>query len=248
LLKGEQDLIMRQVPQYLLVGDGRVARHFQRYFAQLGLKYATWHRGESISNLQLQLQESTHVLLLISDDAIESFYQQHLSTSKVVPVHFSGALVSEHVYGAHPLMSFSHDAYDQEKYESIPFIVDHDALSFNELLPGIPNHHVRLDKSLKAKYHALCVLSGNFSCMLWQKLFQSFEQDLQLPPEIAHPYLMQQTNNLMSNAKAALTGPLVRHDINTMNKNMAALTSDPFQAIYQSFVTCYQAISQEKKS
>lgn len=231
---------MRQVPQYLLIGNGRVARHFQHYFSLLKLPFTTWHRRESHDKLRLFLSHASHILLLISDDAIEGFIAEHIKNSNSLCIHFSGSLISDHAYGAHPLTTFSEDLYDTDQYHAIPFILDEDAPAFELLLPGLPNQHARLPKSLKAKYHALCVLSGNFSCMLWQKLFSVFETEFHFPPSIAFPYLLQQTKNLISNNKTALTGPLVRNDVNTIEKNIAALHFDPFQEIYKSFISCYQ--------
>ncbi len=243
---------MRQVPCYLLIGNGRVARHFRHYFSLLSLSFSTWHRHEPLAKLQQQLPHATHILLLISDDAIEDFYAQqlknYLNNHSAYCIHFSGSVVSEHIYGAHPLMSFSHDLYELAHYQTIPFVVDHHAPAFEILLPHINNQHVRLHTSQKAKYHALCVLSGNFSCLLWQKLFASLEQEFQFSPTIAHAYLLQQTRQLIFNPQQALTGPLVRNDLKTIEKNLAALAADPFQLVYKSFVECYQNLflQQEK--
>jgi hypothetical protein len=238
------DLIMRQVPHYLIVGNGRVARHIQHYFSLLQLPYTAWHRDRPLSELHEKLAFATHVLILIQDSAIAPFIAEHLlqETQDCCPlrIHFSGSLVIEQAWGAHPLMAFSDSLYGLPQYRAVPFVLDHDAPSFADLLPGLPNRQVRLHTALKPKYHALCVLSGNFSCLLWQKLFDAFEQELNLPPDLAHSYLMQQTHNLIRNAKDALTGPLVRGDASTIEKNIAALAGDPYQDIYKSFVRCYQ--------
>jgi len=230
---------MRQVPYYLIIGNGRVSRHFQHYFSLLHIPFITWHRKKPTEYLSQYTKSASHILLLIRDDAIEDFIKNHLSHRTVV--HFSGSLVTPLAYGAHPLMTFNDNLYSLEHYQSIPFILDHNAPEFGEILPGFPNQHVRLDTALKQKYHALCVLSGNFSCMLWQKLFSSLEQEFNIPASIAHGYLQQQTKNLLENQRTALTGPFVRNDINTMEKNLAALYGDPFQEIYKSFINCYQA-------
>ncbi len=236
---------MRQVPQYLLIGDGCVAHHFRHYFSLLKLHFETWHRKESLALLNQRLKKCTHVLLLISDHAIEEFITKHLKQTHALRIHFSGSLISEHSHGAHPLMSFNKNLYDLKQYQAIPFIFDHDAPDFETLLPGLPNQHIQLHKSLKAKYHALCVLSGNFSCMLWQKLFNSFKNEFNLPSSIAHPYLLQHTQNLLNDPHAALTGPLVRGDRNTIEKNLSALHLDHFQDVYKSFVDCFNQL-QEK--
>jgi hypothetical protein len=233
---------MQQAPSYLLIGNGRVARHFQHYFSLINIPFCTWQRSESLGMLQEKLTASSHVLILITDQEIEKFIVLHLKDAAVLLLHFSGSLISHHAYGAHPLMSFNQNLYTLEEYQSIPFVIDHDAPAFNELLPGLPNQHVRLEKTLKPKYHALCVMSGNFSCLLWQKLFSSLEHEFKLPPAIAQPYLQRQMQNLLHSPETALTGPLVRNDKDTIKKNIAALANDPFQDVYKSFIEAYQKI------
>ena len=238
---------MRQIPHYLIIGNGRVARHFHHYFSLLTLPVSTWNRSESIDALTTKISNATHVLVLIKDDAIASFFDQHSANkNNIIWLHFSGSLVSPTVVGAHPLMTFSHALYDLAHYKKIPFVLDHDAPDFEIILPGLSNPHVRLSKKLKAKYHALCVLSGNFSCMLWKKLFAEFEKEFNFSSMVSHPYLLQQTQNLMSDPNSALTGPLTRNDMITIEKNLHALEGDPFQNIYKEFVACYQKIHGEK--
>jgi 2-dehydropantoate 2-reductase len=231
---------MRQVPHYLLIGNGRVSRHFQYYFSLLNISFTLWHRGLSLTKLNEQLKYCTHILILISDDAIERFITENIKNTTALCIHFSGSLVTEQAYGAHPLMTFSNNLYSKEHYLTIHFVIDADAPHFEILLPDVPNHHSRLQKTLKEKYHALCVLSGNFSCMLWQKLFSSLEHEFNIPQLAAHPFLRQQTQNILDHYQAALTGPLVRDDSKTINKNLSALAEDSFQQVYQSFVSCYQ--------
>lgn len=234
---------MRQVPHFLLIGNGRVASHFQYYFSQLNISYTAWHRQQSLLELRSHLAVATHVLVLISDNAIDEFIQTHKTNA--LWMHCSGSINSVYAFGVHPLMTFNQTLYSLEQYQQIPFVIDADAPPFNELLPGLPNHHVRLDKKLKTKYHALCVLSGNFSCLLWQKFFQTLAQDFNFPEQIGHPYLLQQMQNIIANPTAALTGPLARNDITTIHKHLIALENDPFLEVYQSFVATYQKLNQE---
>lgn len=236
---------MRQVPTYLIIGNGRVARHFSHYLGLLKIEYHQWDRSQPFSALQTRLAEVTHVLILLHDDAIESFIAAHLSSLIAKRIHFSGSLVTPAAYGAHPLMTFGHDLYAEAEYRSISFIIDADAPSFEELLPGFPNQHIRLSSDQKAKYHALCVLGGNFSCLLWQKCLSEFENELNIPASAAHPYMQRQIQNLMTDYHTALTGPLIRNDMKTMNKHLQALANDPFRAVYQSFVECYRGSENE---
>lgn len=229
---------MRQVPTYLIIGNGRVARHFRHYLSSLSILNFSWDRGQDRGLLAPLLERASHVLLLVSDGAIEAL-AQGLET-KAFKVHFSGALVTPHAFGAHPLMTFGNDLYAPEKYREITFVTDKGAPDFAKLLPGLPNVHAVLDPALKARYHALCVMAGNFSCILWQKLFEDFSRDLGLRPDAAYPYLRQQVENLTSDYKTALTGPLARGDHATIARNLAALDGDPFQKVYQSFVDVYK--------
>ena len=232
---------MRQVPSYLLIGNGRVAKHFQAYFSQLSIHYDTWCRQQSEFLLQQALCEASHILLLIQDDAIAAFIKTHLKDYQGIVIHCSGSLVVEGAYGAHPLMTFSHELYARDVYESIPFIIDHNAPEFNLLLPQLPNQHQRLHHADKAKYHALCVMSGNFSCLLWQQFFEKIQTQFGWPMTLAYPYLRQQMQNLMAHPTKALTGPLVRRDHETMQRNIKALQGDPLQTLYLAFVDFYEA-------
>jgi predicted short-subunit dehydrogenase-like oxidoreductase (DUF2520 family) len=237
---------MRQVPHYLLIGNGRSARHFQHYFSLLHLSFSTWQRSESTEKLFQQTQQASHILVLIKDDAIEDFIREYLQSSSAIIVHCSGSLMSHYAYGAHPLTTFNQDSYTLEQYQAIPFILDHDAPAFENLFPGLSNKHAILNKNKKEKYHALCVLSGNFSIMLWQKIFSDFEKEFNFSHEIVQVYLQQCMKNLLTDPQTALTGPLVRNDYTTLEKNISALTHDPFQDVYKSFVKCYQKLRESE--
>ena len=169
---------MGQVPVlYLLIGNGRLSRHLQRYLSCLELPYRVWRRGDG----ELPLEGVTHTLLPIPDDALEGFLTGHPELKATTIVHFSGSFVTPLAWGAHPLMTFTHQLYTLADYASIHFVVDADAPAFENLLPGLPNPHHRLDPRLKARYHAECVLSGNFTSMLWSHFFQVMESKLGLP-------------------------------------------------------------------
>ena len=83
-------------------------------------------------------------------------------------------------------------------------------------------------------------MAENFSCILWQKLFEDFETRFGLPREAAFPYLERLTANLKSQGASALTGPLQRKDQSTIEANMKALEGDDFQKIYKTFVEITQ--------
>ncbi len=331
---------MRQVPKYLIIGNGRVARHFCHYFSLLKIKqYSQWDRSQPLSRLHELTTDATHILLLIKDSAIEPFIDEHLtdiapcshihtfntaltqlkkdknhasvnnmgaalksfteahtlhaaarrnmvqlhkmldsvqeyiglpesaaqldnairklaegitalkvSLPAATKVHFSGSLVTKKAFGAHPLMTFGPDLYSLEKYLAIPFVVDAKAPPFRDLLPNLHNPNVRLSAQQKAKYHATCVLAGNFTALLWQKFFETLTKEFEFPAHFGDMYLKQQMENLLKDYKTALTGPLVRGDMDTVNANLKALQGDPYQGVYLSFVKAYTAKGDKKSA
>lgn len=234
---------MGQVPatRITLVGDGRMARHFSHYLDLSGYSslYRTWSRRlEAAQGLSLAqaVQGSDTVLLLIRDSEIEPFIQAHPELEGKTLVHFSGALITPFATGFHPLMTFSQDLYPLETYQAVWFVCEEGGAKFGDVLSFLSNRNITVPGELKPLYHALCVLGGNFTALLWQKVFKDFEERLGIPSEAALPYLRQVTTNLTENPGGALTGPLQRRDIPTLRKNRQALIGDPFQAVYEAFL------------
>ena len=232
---------MRQVPKYAIIGAGRMARHFTYYLKLLEIPYIQWSRSHDThhSSLEHAIQYGDIILLLIKDAAIEDFIHHHLANLNKTLVHFSGQLVTELAHGAHPLMSFGQNLYSLEVYQKIPFILDDDDISFHQLFPNLSNPHFKISRKDKPLYHSLCVLSGNFTVLLWQKLFDELENKFNIPKEYAHLYLQQICQNLQQDPKTALSGPLIRNDKMTISANLTALNNDPYQKVYQSFLEAY---------
>lgn len=235
---------MGQVPNvdYLLIGGGRLARHLNFYLRSLDLKLQTWTRREPVAEFKLKLGSASHVLLAIPDREIETFIQTQLKSFSGTVVHFSGALVTPLAQGAHPLMTFSEQLYPLDKYREIPFVVE-DTSSLSDLLPGLPNESFKISAEKKALYHAYCVMSGNFTTLLWEKFFSDLKIELGIPSAAAVAYLKQIAANLIEVAEgrspSAVTGPLVRGDLETVSKNLDALDKnfDRYAGIYRAFLT-----------
>lgn len=236
---------MRQVPAnepppFGIVGNGRVARHFIHYFDLLGLPHRQWSRGEHAPPPVDVLSSCRTVLLLVSDPAVVPFIQAWPALRDKRLVHCSGSLVTAAAHAAHPLMTFGPDLYDLETYRAIPFVLDAGGPPLGDLLPGLPNPSFTIPVAERPYYHALCVMAGNFTTLLWQKLFDGFEQRLRLPASAAHPFLARVAANLVVDRRRALTGPLSRGDASAIAGNLAALEGDPFRDVYAAFVRAYE--------
>lgn len=237
---------MRQVPTehypYTIIGDGRVARHFCHYLTLLQIPYQQWSRRQDPTYNQLPavLARCQRLLLLIRDDAIVDFIQDYLTDVDYLVHHFSGSVSIPGVIGAHPLMTFAEQLYEKNTYVEIPWIVDTPHHTLADILPGLPNPSYTIPAADKAYYHALCVLSGNFTSLLWQKATAEFAARWHIPANALHPYLKQITQNLCVNPQAALTGPLVRGDQKTLQRHRQVLAGDVYARVYDAFVSAYQ--------
>lgn len=230
---------MRQAPlQYAVIGDGRMANHFCHYLDLSGVSFSRWSRSADASLLN-QLSRATCIVLLISDQAIEPFIQQHAVLAGKRIIHFSGAQTIAGATGMHPLFSFPSHLYSLETYQKIPFIVDQDNVSFQDVFPMLLNPSFSIDPLKKPYYHALCVMANNFTTLLWRKFCSEMEGQFAIPSEFTHLFLEQTADNIVNNSQTALTGPLVRGDRLTIEENLAALEGDAYQSVYQAFVNVF---------
>jgi predicted short-subunit dehydrogenase-like oxidoreductase (DUF2520 family) len=236
-------VIVAAQPNIVLIGDGRLARHLRHYFQHLGFNHAIWSRRmeaeERCPALSVLVQPDTRALLAISDRAVEPFIRSHPDLRKAIRVHFSGRLASALAMGAHPMFSFAGTFYDRELYERIPFVIDQGSPPLASLIPGLPNPFVFIDPEQRERYHALCVLAGNFTTLLWRKLFFELEAEVGMQREQALPYLESIMRGLAGTG-APLSGPLSRGDQDTLRRNLAALKRDPFGQVYGAFVSAYE--------
>ncbi len=239
---------LRQVPEVkmqnvrnsiLLIGSGRLARHLQHWnsLLQLPNTLITWNRSESLTTLNERMAQASLIWLAISDSAIIPFYNQHLTSTKITAVHFSGALNDPRLLCAHPLMSFPHELLANTVYPNIHFSLT-GSTDLQTMLPGFKNSSSVLPAESKALYHALCVVAGNFPQLLWSEAFPQFK-NLQIPEKAFDTYIHQITENFIQLKNKAVTGPLVRKDLVTIAKNQAALEDSKLNKIYSSFAETF---------
>lgn len=216
-----------------------MASHMTRYFELLGMPLRRWSRSLQQSDgidVGSALEACGRVLLLVSDAAIEPVVADNPALSEKMLIHFSGSLSTPVAQGMHPLCTFGTELYDLETYRQVPFVCERGKYTFEAIFPHLPNPTFTIDAGDKPLYHALAVLAGNFTYVLWTKLFSDFESRLGLPREAAIPYLRTIASNLSGGRADALTGPLTRGDSETVAANLAALQGDPFQDVYRAFV------------
>ncbi len=235
---------MRQVPNftsYALIGSGKLSRHIECYLNYLSLPFSKWSRSLSIPLSKEIVNTSSHVLLAISDDAIEDFIQEHPFLKDKCLIHFSGAMHIQDAFSMHPLMTFAETLYKPEFYKEVPFVYEEQSYSFQMLLPGFPNDCYPLKNEMRSFYHALCVMAGNFPYILWCKIQNELVSKLNLPQGIMKSYLEVTVKNCFEMGDKGLTGPLSRGDEKSTLNHLKALEGDPFKDVYLAFIKAYRA-------
>ena len=233
------------MPHYALLGGGRLARHLHHYFSLLNLPVSGWARDgtsrlnthaieDPVARLRTTVESASHVLLLVSDAAIPQLLARYPWVHGKALVHCAGSVSFPGIGGAHPLMTFSDSLYGPAQYRQLPFIVER-GYRFEDLLPGLPNPHFEIGPEHKARYHALCVMAGNFPQMLWQAVARRFD-DMDLPAAALAPYLRQVAENFIVARGSALTGPLSRGDVATIERDLGALSGDGLQSLFRAFL------------
>lgn len=224
----------------LLIGSGKLARHLNHWFSLNNSRHnklLTWDRHQDPhlihSYLNSSLSPATHVWLAISDSALIPFYEKYIQGHDVVSVHFSGALHDDRLIAAHPLMSFGPELYSDDVYQKIQFGLT-GINTLDQALPGFTNKFFHVAAADKPLYHALSVMAGNFPQILWSELYQLAEKH-QIPQAALDVYIHQITENFIRFKSSALTGPFVRKDLITIEKNLNALEKTKLKSIYSSF-------------
>lgn len=213
----------------LIVGDGRLARHWKHYLKLNHLSFLQWNRSDSVSFstfARLHAEQISCVYVLISDSVIEPFYLQHRDVlpSGIAWFHASGASVLNGMIDAHPLMTFSLNLYEDLKvYQSLSFVTTYDIQDLEPLLGNLKNKVIQISPKQKPLYHALCVLGAAGTGALWAMLEDEWRK-LGIEPASWHVYQDQVFSNLLREGKRGITGPWVRGDKDTTLKNQNALS------------------------
>ncbi len=230
---------MDEKTPYLIIGGGKLAKHFCAYFNLLGVEYLQWEKSRN-SPLESELNKCDKILLAISDNALQNFVESltELNISPHRIIHFSGALEIDGSESVHPLMTFSDEIYSIDIYKSIPFVTIKGKKSFSELFPELPNKSYQIDAEQKSLYHSLCSIAGNFAFILWKAVEDEFNSKIGLPKNILKPFLYQTLNNFFSNSNY-LTGPFSRKDWKTIDKQAEALKETQLSELYDAFYQYY---------
>ena len=234
-----------------LVGNGNLGSNLIRAFCntpQVDLVEVLDRRaspgpselGYALVNHPEKLQTVDICLLAVPDDTIGQVADL-LPDSIGLVAHCSGAASLEVLPGDrprgvwYPLQSFSQGR--QVDLEKVPICIEASSSKDLELLEevgkAVSSSVRRVDSEQRAELHLAAVWVNNFVNHLYH-LAASRLQNKELTLDILGP-LMQETLDKLQymSPKDAQTGPAIRGDLQTIQKHLTLLGSDPAAEVYQ---------------
>ena len=151
------------------------------------------------------------------------------------PVGLAALRLADHPCGTfHPLVALSDPTNAPQTLRGAWIGVDgdDDARRVSERLAAAVGAQVlRIPPGEKPRYHAAAVFASNFPTVL-MGLAEELLREVGIAPEIArqalHPLFASAVENMRSGGgAAALTGPIVRGDVDTIHRHLRALRAHP---------------------
>ncbi|MQA38438.1 Rossmann-like and DUF2520 domain-containing protein [Rugamonas aquatica] len=191
-----------------------------------------------------QLQPAAVHLLAVGDDQIQSACA---ALARAVPLqgsvvfHCSGALASDQlqaardagalVASAHPIRSFADPAAVAAQFTGTFCGIEGDAAALAVLTPAlqaIGAQPVPIDASAKTVYHAAAVFASNYLVTVLDAALRAY-QAAGIPEPVARQMAQPLATESMANvfrlgAAAALTGPIARGDMATVDRQQRAVS------------------------
>ena len=225
--------------------------------------------GRVFKSIDDVLKASDMVFITTQDDKIESvcnmLSQSSYFTSQHLIGHMSGASTCEllksvsekgaEVFVLHPLQAFTDMNRVAKQLETTYFSVETVAqlpVRVKELLDVLGNPYFELKPSQKAHYHMAAVIVSNYLTTLMDFGLTQMEQ-AGIPKEDAWKALEPLIKGALSNIDqlgpaGALTGPIARGDVSTVNTHLKALESDTEgRAFYQFMANRTLGLAQVEK-
>jgi predicted short-subunit dehydrogenase-like oxidoreductase (DUF2520 family) len=225
-------------------------RHFEHALKAVN----TLGTGTAVETIA-DLPRADITFITAPDDAIAGIASQLATSHRTAPgqiiAHCSGVLNSEVLSplrdsgcvlaSIHPLRAFRANHVPFNAFQHCDCVVEGDTpavVALTTLFTNMGSHIIPIMASKKATYHAAAVMASNYVVTLASCAFDLFHE-AGLTDEQAQKIttrLMQSSlANLQSttHASLALTGPLVRGDINTISMHLNAIQSEPINALYR---------------
>lgn len=261
-LNSATSTLLDNEPRVGFIGAGKVGTAFGRYLVERGVNVVGYSSRTKESATQAAkftmtntygmdelLNKCNYVFITTSDQDISNVWNQikkaNLQDKKIF--HMSGSLSSNIFegiencqalgYSLHPLFPFTDQFAYQNLDKAIFTIEGKDIVSIELFLSIAGLHWFPIDETNKAKYHAAAVVASNFNVVV-AELAKELFIDCGLPPKEADKAIYSLLSGTVMNignkgVEAALTGPFIRGDVDTVKRHLLAIDNDDVNKIYR---------------
>ena len=249
--------------KYFSQGGLDISGYFSRTNAS-AIEAAQFTDSKYYSDLLSLIEHSDFIFITVSDDKISSIWD-HI---KEMPIqgkficHCSGSISSQIFsdieqlgafgYSIHPLLAIHSKKESYKNLQDALFTVEGEPTNMHlviTFLERLGNSVQTIPTSAKKAYHAAAVFASNHIVALAQiaiDMFMNcgFEEDT--ARQAIAPLLLGNVANIVNvGPKEALTGPVERNDISTIQKHLSCLTPEQ-QIIYKELSKILIKIGLEK--
>ncbi len=221
---------------------------------------AKFTHSKAYKTIKELVEDSQVVFITVPDSNIYDIYLQikEYEIKDKIICHCSGALSTRvfkeieatgaHAYSIHPIFAINDKEESYKKLSNAFFTVEGNKEKMSvikEIFEVIGNPFQVISAENKNKYHAALVMSSNLVIGLYHIALKLLEEcgfsDLDAN-EVLKPLFLNNAVNLCSNGCIdALTGPIDRNDIDTINKHLLTLNDNNDK----SFINIYKLLSKE---
>lgn len=251
--------------RFFAEGNIQVTGYYSRHreSAKEAAIFTKTKQYDSISEL---VYESDAVFLTVPDGAISSVFEELKEfdlTDKLI-CHCSGAMTAKEAfpgikdtgaygYSIHPLFPI-HSKYDTyRELKDAFFCLEGDSRHMDfwqEVLQSLGSSVRAISSESKVKYHAACTIGSNLVCALIQEsinLMKSCGFTYSSALEALTPLVECNIRNLLKEGPTkALTGPVERNDVSTIQKHLECFDTQSEKDLYRGLCLELIKIAQDK--
>ncbi len=192
--------------------------------------------GAQIAGCAALPNDLTMIFIAVADDQIAAVSRCITVGPQTVVCHLSGALNSEVLKPAglltascHPVQTFSQPLLNSQSFLNIWFALEGEEAALQRLQPvlrDLKGQWFIISREKKSLYHLACTLASNYLvgiAYLAQQILHKADVDSMEP--IAGIMTRTLENIVRQGPAEALTGPIVRGDVATVQKHLDAIKS-----------------------
>ena len=243
------------------IGAGKVGQSLAIYFKSKSVSVSGFY-GRHYEQTRMAVEQSFKVFpslielvenadvigITVNDDQIESVIEDLLSLGLNLEdkyiFHTSGAhdvialkQIKAHTFGFHPLKAFSKVITTASELDEIYFSLEGADACTKKWIETLNIHHFEIDSAQKVKYHAGAAIVSNYLVSVLDfgiKQFMATGIDEKTAQKALWPLIEGSLDNVQKQGtQMALTGPIVRGDVHTLEKHMRVLEGEMLQLYKQ---------------